>query len=63
MIDDHFPFLEQGVPAIDLIDFTYTYADTAQDTPDKLDPEALDAVGESVAELVIDLADDQPAGT
>ena len=62
VIDDHFPFLEQGVPAIDLIDFTYAYADTAQDTPDKLDPEALDAVGEAVAELILDLADDEPSG-
>ena len=56
VIDDHVPFLEQGVPSIDLIDFDYAYADTAQDTPDKLDPAALDAVGETVAELVIELS-------
>jgi Zn-dependent M28 family amino/carboxypeptidase len=56
VIDDHVPFLQQGVPSIDLIDFTYAYADTAQDTPDKLDPAALDAVGETVAELVIELS-------
>jgi glutaminyl-peptide cyclotransferase len=53
IIDDHVPFLQAGVPAIDLIDFSYPYADTAQDTPDKLDPEVLDAVGETVAELII----------
>jgi len=53
IIDDHAPFLRAGIPAIDLIDFAYTYADTAQDTPDKLDAEALDAVGEAVAELVV----------
>ena len=45
--------MRAGVPSIDLIDFDYEYADTAQDTPDKLDPEALDAVGETVAELVL----------
>ena len=41
------------MPAIDLIDFSYEYADTLEDTPDKLDPAALDGVGEAVAELVI----------
>jgi glutaminyl-peptide cyclotransferase len=53
IIDDHIPFIQAGVPAIDLIDFSYPFADTAQDTPDKLDPAALDAVGETVAELII----------
>ena len=56
IVDDHIPFVRAGVPSIDLIDFDYEYADTAQDTPDKLDPEALDAVGETVAELVLQLA-------
>jgi glutaminyl-peptide cyclotransferase len=56
IIDDHIPFVRAGVPSIDLIDFEYEYADTAQDTADKLDPEALDAVGETVTELVLQLA-------
>ena len=56
VLDDDIPFLEQGVPSIDLIDFTYRYADTVQDTPDKLDPAAFDAVGETVSQLVIDLS-------
>lgn len=60
IIDDHIPFVEAGVPSIDLIDFDYRFADTAEDTPDKLDPAALDAVGETVAELVIGLATEQP---
>jgi glutaminyl-peptide cyclotransferase len=59
VIDDHTPFIQAGVPSIDLIDFSYPYADTANDTVDKLDPAALDAVGETVAELVIRLS--QPA--
>ena len=55
VLDDQIPFLEQAVPSIDLIDFSYPYADTVQDTPDKLDPAVFDAVGETVAQLVIDL--------
>jgi glutaminyl-peptide cyclotransferase len=56
VIDDHVPFLQRGVPAIDLIDFSYPYADTVEDTPDKLDPAVFDEVGETVAQLVINLA-------
>ena len=52
ILDDHTPFLRAGIPAIDLIDFSYRYADTLQDTVDKLDVRALDAVGESVVEFV-----------
>jgi glutaminyl-peptide cyclotransferase len=55
VIDDHIPFLEQGIPSIDLIDFNYAYADTVEDTVDKLDPAVLDEVGETVAQLVINL--------
>jgi glutaminyl-peptide cyclotransferase len=55
VIDDHFPFLEQGIPSIDLIDFNYPYADTVQDTVDKLDPAVMDEVGETVAQLVINM--------
>jgi Peptidase family M28 len=55
VIDDHIPFLEQAIPSIDLIDFNYPYADTVEDTPDKLDPAVLDEVGETVAQLVINV--------
>jgi peptidase M28-like protein len=60
IIDDHIPFLEQGIPSIDLIDFSYPYADTVQDTPDKLDEEVLDDVGETTADLVIRLSARSP---
>ncbi len=50
--DDHTPFLRAGIPSIDLIDWSYPHRDTPQDTVDKLDVRALDAVGESVVELV-----------
>ncbi len=55
VLDDHTPFLRAGIPAIDLIDFTYRWADGRQDTADKLDVRALDATGESVVELVREL--------
>ena len=45
MIDDHTPFLEAGLPAVDLIDFDYPYWHTVQDTPDKVSAESLRAVG------------------
>ncbi|MBA2347855.1 MAG: Zn-dependent exopeptidase M28 [Solirubrobacterales bacterium] len=52
IFDDHTPFLNAGIPAIDLIDFSYEHADSLEDTRDKLDPRAIDAVGESVVELL-----------
>lgn len=61
ILDDHIPFVRAGVPSIDLIDFNYEYADTAQDTLDKLDEKALNAVGETVTELVLQLATEPPA--
>jgi hypothetical protein len=50
--DDHTPFLRAGIPAVDLIDFSYRYADTTRDTLDKLSLASLDAVGETVYALV-----------
>jgi peptidase M28-like protein len=55
ILDDHTPFLGAGIPAIDLIDFSYRYADTTRDTVDKLSQRSLDAVGESVVELLREL--------
>lgn len=55
IIDDHTPFLEAGVPAIDLIDWSYRrYAHTPQDTLERISPRSLDAVGETVARLLLD---------
>jgi Zn-dependent M28 family amino/carboxypeptidase len=54
--DDHVPFLEAGVPAVDLIDFEYgpdnSYWHTAEDTLDKVCAESLDAVGEAVLRIL-----------
>lgn len=48
MLDDHTPFVEAGIPAIDIIDFDYPYWHTVQDTPDKVSAESLQAVGETL---------------
>jgi hypothetical protein len=48
MIDDHTPFLEAGIPAVDIIDFDYPYWHTVQDTPDKVSAESLQVVGETL---------------
>jgi hypothetical protein len=47
ILDDHTPFTDAGLPAIDVIDFAYPQADTLQDTVDKVSERSLDAVGET----------------
>jgi glutaminyl-peptide cyclotransferase len=52
IIDDDQPFLGNGIPSIDVIDWGYAYKQGVHDTLDKLDPHVLDGVGDAVAELV-----------
>jgi glutaminyl-peptide cyclotransferase len=52
IFDDHTPFLRAGIPAVDLIDWSYPDKNTAQDTWDKLSEGSVDAVGETIVELV-----------
>ncbi len=56
MDDDHIPFLKIGVPAVDLIDFTYGYGNvfwhTPQDTVDKLSPQSLAITGDVVLQTI-----------
>jgi hypothetical protein len=44
--DDHIPFLEAGVPAVDLIDLDYAAWHTPEDTMDKLSAKSFQAVGD-----------------
>ena len=53
MLDDHTPFLEAGIPAVDIIDFDYPYWHTGQDTPDKVSAESLQAVGDTLRTWII----------
>ena len=56
MEDDHIPFLQRGVPSVDLIDYEYGYNNvfwhTPQDTVDKLSPKSLEIVGMVTLETV-----------
>ena len=53
MEDDHTPFLEAGLPAVDIIDFDYPYWHTVQDMPDKVSAESLKAVGDTLRAWVM----------
>ncbi|HUF47503.1 MAG TPA: M28 family peptidase, partial [Vicinamibacterales bacterium] len=44
--DDHVPFLEAGVPSVDIIDIDYPAWHTAADTIDKLSAQSLQIVGD-----------------
>ena len=48
MEDDHTPFLEAGIPAVDIIDFDYPYWHTVGDTTDKVSAESLEVVGKTL---------------
>jgi len=45
MIDDHLPFVQAGIPAVDLIDFDYVFWHTTEDTMDKVSVDSLAQVG------------------
>jgi Zn-dependent M28 family amino/carboxypeptidase len=53
MLDDHTPFLEAGIPAVDIIDFDYPYWHTIQDTPDKVSAESLKIVGDTLRVWIV----------
>lgn len=48
IIDDHLPFLQRGIPAVDLIDFDYPAWHTMDDTCEQLSAESLHKVGRVV---------------
>jgi Zn-dependent M28 family amino/carboxypeptidase len=50
ILDDHTPFLQAGIPAVDIIDFDYPYWHTTEDTVDKVSAESLEAVGRTLQE-------------
>ena len=53
--DDHTPFTQRGIPAIDLIDFDYPQRDSLKDNLDAVSESSLDKVGEAVQRLVTTL--------
>lgn len=48
ILDDHTPFLERGMRAIDIIDFDYPYWHTSEDTLDKVSQKSLEIVGKTL---------------
>ncbi|MBN2387717.1 MAG: M28 family peptidase [Anaerolineales bacterium] len=55
ILDDHIPFLDLGLPAVDIIDFDYPYWHTTADTPDKVSAESLQVVGETLWHWIVGL--------
>jgi hypothetical protein len=54
ILDDHWPFTQRGIPAIDLIDFDYPQRDSRRDDLSAVSERSLDAVGETVVELLLE---------
>jgi glutaminyl-peptide cyclotransferase len=54
--DDHTPFLRRGVPAIDLIDFTFDCWHKRCDDMSVVSARALDLTGETVVQMLLDLS-------
>ncbi len=54
IVDDHTPFLRAGVPAVDLIDWSYPGHELS-DRLNRLSRRSADAVGETVVELAAEL--------
>ena len=52
VMDDHLQLIEAGVPTVNIIDFSYPYWHTIEDTPDKCSPNSLDIVGRLVLDIV-----------
>ncbi len=50
--DDHIPFIEAGIPFVDLIDFDYPYWHTPNDTADKCSAKSLKVVGDVVLSYI-----------
>lgn len=48
ILDDHIPFVNLGIPAVNLIDFDYAYHHTTEDTLDKISAESLRQVGRTL---------------
>lgn len=53
IIDDHVPFIESGIPAVDIIDIEYPFWHTTQDTLDKISPNSLAVVGETLLQWIL----------
>lgn len=53
ILDDHIPFVEAGIPSIDIIDIDYPHWHTTADTADKVSVDSLQAVGATLYEWLV----------
>ncbi len=57
--DDHIPFLDAGIPSVDIIDLNYgpnnSYHHTTADTLDKISPQSMEKVGRLVLAILPEL--------
>jgi glutaminyl-peptide cyclotransferase len=54
VLDDHTPFARRGVPAIDLIDFTFPCWHQECDDINAVSARSLDLTGETVVQMLLD---------
>ena len=52
--DDHVPLIKVGIPMVNIIDFTYPYWHTVEDTVDKCSPKSLEVVATLVISIIYD---------
>jgi len=53
ILDDHIPFLQAGIPAVDIIDFDYPAWHTVDDSMDKVSAQSLQVVGEVLVQWLL----------
>jgi glutaminyl-peptide cyclotransferase len=58
LLDDHTPWLQRGIPAIDLIDFDYPPFHSVRDDLDAVSPRSLELVGETLVDLLLRMRDE-----
>ena len=61
ILDDHYPFLQANIPAVDLIDFSYgpdnSYWHTGADTMDKISADSIKTAADVALRVVWRLAE------
>lgn len=63
ILDDHIPFIQAGIPAVDIIDIEYEHWHTTADTPDKVSAASLQAVGETLQAWLAERFTTRPENT
>jgi Zn-dependent M28 family amino/carboxypeptidase len=57
ILDDHIPFVQAGIPSVDIIDIDYPHWHTTADTADKVSVDSLQAVGATLFEWLINYSE------